>query len=39
MIEWYRVGIDELQLIEEIKELLDGVLGSAPYTELPTEKS
>ena len=34
MIEWYRVGIDELQLIEEIKELLDSVLGSAPYTEL-----
>ena len=34
MIEWYRVGIDELQLIEEIKELLDIVLGSAPYTEL-----
>ena len=35
MIEWYRVGIDEFQLIEEIKELLDSVLGSAPYIELP----
>ena len=25
MIEWYRVGIDELQLIEEIKELLQEI--------------
>ncbi len=34
MIEWYRIGLNDLQLIDEIKELLNKVLGKAEYEEL-----
>lgn len=34
MIEWYRIGLDDLQLIDEIKELLNVVLGFADYQEI-----
>ena len=34
MLEWYRRGLNDLELIEEIKELLDLILGKMPYQEL-----
>ena len=34
MIEWYRIGLNDTELIEEIKALLNLVLGEADYREL-----
>ena len=34
MIEWYRVGLNDLALIDEIKELLNVVLGASDYQEV-----
>lgn len=32
LLEWYRLGWDDSQLIEEVAELLDAVLGAQPLT-------
>ena len=34
MLEWYRLGFSLSQLIDEVKELFDLVLGSQPYVQL-----
>jgi lysyl-tRNA synthetase class 2 len=31
LLEWYRLGFDDLQLMEEVAQLVDMVLGSACY--------
>lgn len=31
LLEWYRLGFDDAALMAEVAELVDGVLGPAPY--------
>jgi len=35
MLEWYRLGFDDRMLMAEVAELVDRVLGPAPYQEHP----
>jgi len=34
MLEWYRIGFDHRQLMAEVAELVDTVLGPAPWREI-----
>jgi lysyl-tRNA synthetase class 2 len=34
MLEWYRLDFDEAELMREVSELVDLVLGAAPYDEV-----
>ncbi|MFK7912483.1 MAG: EF-P lysine aminoacylase GenX [Pseudomonadales bacterium] len=35
MLEWYRLGFDDAALMQEVSELVDLVLGAAPYQQRP----
>lgn len=37
MLEWYRIGFDPEQLRDEVEELVDLVLGAAPYETITYE--